>query len=113
MTLHIIIKQERRSPPRQLAQEVNADTVTPTGKLDKNGIPIVTVTPQPPQLHTMGERIDDMSNIAYAAEWDGISPYLEVAVGDIADLKRAYMGWPMVTKEEREAAQPKSSQWQA
>ena len=113
MTLHIIIKQERRSPPRQLAQEVNADIVTPTGKLDKNGMPIVTMTPQPPQLHTQGEKITDPANIAYAAYWDGVSPYVDVSAGNIADLKRKYLGWPDITKEEWEAAQPKSSQWQA
>ena len=107
MTLHIIIKTERRSPPRQLADEVNADIVTPTGKLDKNGIPIVTMTPQPPQLHTQGERLDDMSNIAYAASWDGVSPYVEVFAGKVSDIKRGYLGWPMVTKAQWEEANPK------
>ena len=99
MAYHIIIREERRKAPRQLALSMNADIRTPNGT-DANGMPKFTITPMPPQLHTMGERIDDMSNIAYAAEWDGKAPYVEVLAGNIADIKMMYMGWPSITKDQ-------------
>ena len=60
------------------------------------------------QLHSMGERIDDLvnGNILYASEWDGISPWLEVLKGSIADLKMAYAGWPMVDRATWEKENP-------
>ncbi len=69
-------------------------------------MPQFDVTPQPPQLHTQGAEIKDWSNIEYAAEWDGTSPYVEVLVGKLADIKMAYAGWPMLTKEEWDEANP-------
>lgn len=79
MTYHVIIAQERRAStpenPRQLAINVQD------------------------QLHSMGELLSGKNpNILYAAEWDGVSPYVIVLKGDIADLKMAYAGWPMVDK---------------
>lgn len=44
--------------------------------------------------------------IVYAAEWDGISPWIVVHKGNVADLKMAYLGWPMVTQEEWEVVNP-------
>jgi len=41
----------------------------------------------------MGERIEDESNIAYAAEWDGKAPYVVVLKGIISDLMMAYIGF--------------------
>ena len=78
--IHTIILAERRKAPRELAINVRD------------------------QLHSMGERIDDESNIVYAAEWDGKAPYVTVLKGDIADLKMAYAGWPMVDQVTYEAA---------
>lgn len=62
----------------------------------------------PAQIHTVAERIDDVKeeNILYAAEWDGKSPWITVHKGKIADLKMAYLGWPMVTQDEWEAEHP-------
>jgi phage major head subunit gpT-like protein len=78
MTYHVVIKQERRQAPRQLAVSVHN------------------------QLHTLGEVVNDMSNIDYAAEWDGKSPYLINEIGDRKTLKMRYLGWPEITKEEYE-----------
>lgn len=61
------------------------------------------------QLHSMGERITDESNILYAAEWDGKAPWITVLKGSIADLKLAYMGWPMVDQATYEAEHPDAS----
>lgn len=69
--IHVIIQEERRISPGELALEVEG------------------------QLHTMGERMDSDENIVYAAEWDGKSPYVTVLKGDISDIKMAYAGWPM------------------
>ncbi|CAB4199377.1 hypothetical protein UFOVP1326_41 [uncultured Caudovirales phage] len=79
--IHVTINEERRKAPRELAIEVKA------------------------QLHTMGERIDDLANIVYAAEWDGIAPYVTVLKGDISSIKMAYAGWPMVDEATWRAAQ--------
>lgn len=103
--IHCIINVERRKAPRQLAIEINNDLRTQTGT-DAKGMPVYNVTPRPPQLHSMGERIDDESNIAYAAEWDGKAPYVTVLKGSISDIKHAFMGWPMLTREEWQAANP-------
>lgn len=106
--IHAIIKEERRvstkERPRGLAQSMNNDLRT-LG-VDANGRPKCTVTSRPPQLHMMGTRIDSMDNIEYAASWDGRAPYVEVLKGDIASIKMAYAGWPMVTKAEWDAAHP-------
>ncbi len=103
--IHTMIATERRSLPRQLALAQNNDLVTPTGKTDANGMPIYTVTPRPPQLHSMGERLDNPAdaNILYAAEWDGRAPYLIVHKGAISDIKLAFAGWPMVDRATWEA----------
>ena len=79
--IHTIIKTERRSAPRELALSIAS------------------------QLHTMGERIDDMANIIYAAEWDGKAPYVTVLKGNLADINMAYAGWPMVDEATWKAAQ--------
>lgn len=97
MSIHLIIKEERRKAPRQLAQVVNADIRTPDG-VDAKGMPKFIVTPMPPQLHTMAEEINSFSNIEYAAEWDGKTPYISILKGNINDIKMAYAGWPMVDK---------------
>ena len=82
--IHTIIQTERRAAPRELAIKVQS------------------------QLHSMGARIDDPTNILYAAEWDGKAPYVTVTKGSIAGIKMAYAGWPMITKEQWIAAQPKA-----
>ena len=74
--IHTIIQTERRHAPRELAIEIKS------------------------QLHSMGERIDDESNILYAAEWDGKAPYVTVLKGDLSSIKMAYAGWPMIDKKE-------------
>ena len=98
--IHAIIKAERRvstkENPRQLALAIDTSTRDSKGK--------VLVAKE--QLHTMGERIDDASNITYAAEWDGKAPYVVVTVGNLADIKMAYMGWPMVDEATWRAANP-------
>ena len=111
--MHIIIKTEKRTPKQtnlgedrsRLALPMNADLRTPNGKTVK-GMPQFDVTPQPPQLHTMGAEIKDWSNIEYAAEWDGVSPWITVLTGDKSSIKMAYMGWPMLTKGEWDALNP-------
>ena len=79
--IHIIIEFERRSAPRELALE------------------------HQDQLHTIGERITDYSNILYAAEWDGMSPWINILKNDLPDgIKLAYAGWPMITQDQWEPA---------
>ena len=111
--MHIIIKTEKRAEHRtalgidrsRLALPMNADLRTPNGQT-VNGMPQFDVTPQPPQLHTQGAKITDWTNVAYAAEWDGISPWVTVLAGDHSSLKMRYMGWPDCTKEEWDALHP-------
>ena len=81
---HVMIQTERRSEPRQLATVANE------------------------QLHTLGEVVNhlDDPNILYAAEWDQVSPWLVLHKGSITDLKMSYAGWPSVTKDEWDAANP-------
>jgi hypothetical protein len=71
--IHVIISQERRTAPRELA-------------LVQDG-----------QLHSMCEFVTNLNDpqIVYAAEWDMVSPFIVVLKGSIADLKLAYAGWPM------------------
>lgn len=114
MTYHLIIKEERRVTGKPVSEDIakrrskvpvtsiNADIRTPDG-VDGQGNPKFIVTPMPAQLHTMAEEVTDMSNIAYAAEWDGKAPYVTVLAGDIADIKLMYFGWPSITKEQWEA----------
>lgn len=114
MTYHLIIKEERRQAdepvPEDIAKRrskvavtsINADIRTPDG-VDAKGAPKFIVTPMPAQLHTMAEEVTDYSNIAYAAEWDGKAPWITVLAGSIADLKLAYMGWPMEEQATYEA----------
>ena len=101
--MHIIIKQERRTT--RLALPINADLHTPNGKT-VNGMPQFDVTPQPPQLHMQGAEIKDWTNIEYAASWNGVDPWITVLKGDKSSIKMAYMGWPMLTKEEWDALNP-------
>jgi len=82
--IHVIIQTERRKAQRELAINIQS------------------------QLHSMGASITDPTNILYAAEWDGKAPYVIVTKGSIADIKMAYAGWPMVTKEQWTASQPKA-----
>lgn len=115
--IHLIIKEERREADEPVSEDIakrrynapvhsiNADIRTPDG-VDAKGDPKFIVTPMPPQLHTMAEEVTDMSNIVYAAEWDMKSPWVTVLAGDIADIKLAYFGWPMITKEQWDAANP-------
>ena len=111
MSFHVIIAEERRvstpENPRPLAYPMSNDLVTQTG-VDKDGFPILQVTKRPPQLHSMGERVDNLSdaNILYAAEWDGKAPYVNLLKGKIEDLRLAYSGWPMVDKAEWDADNP-------
>ena len=78
--IHIIIKTERRK--------------------DRLAIAIGT------QLHTQGSVINDWTNIAYAAEWDGKAPWITVLAGDRSTLKHQFMGWPTLTEVEWDAANP-------
>ena len=81
--IHILIKTERRNAPRELALEYQG------------------------QLHIIGEKITDYTNILYAAEWDGISSYINVLKNELPDgIKMAYAGWPMITREEYEELYP-------
>ena len=79
--IHTIIQTERRKAPRELAINVQS------------------------QLHSRGERIDDPTNILYAAEWDGVKPYVTVTKGSLASINMAYAGWPMVDEATWKAAQ--------
>lgn len=94
--IHAIIKTERRTGDRANSIAIDASTRNTKGEV---------VTPKT-QLHTMGERITDQTNIDYAAEWDGVSPYVTVLKGSIADIKMAYAGWPMIDEDAWRAANP-------
>lgn len=53
------------------------------------------------------DRFDHVAaGAVYAAKWDGKAPYVEVLVGDVHEITHAFMGWPMLTKAEWEAANP-------
>lgn len=82
---HVIIQTERRHAPRELATNVQG------------------------QLHSMGQSVADFNDpqILYAAEWDQVSPYVILHKGSIADLKMQYAGWPMISKEDWAALNPK------
>ena len=101
--IHTIIAQERRKAPRQLATAINNDLVTKRTIL---GVEQTEISPRPLQLHSMGEKVTDWRNIIYAAEWDGSSPWITVLKGNLSDLKMAYAGWPMITREEYEKTHP-------
>ena len=100
MNYHVVIKTERRVPtpdkPRELALPISSATLNADG----------TTTASAPQLHTMGSVINDMTNVVYAASWDGISPWIVVTAGKISDLTMAFAGWPMVDQATWEAANP-------
>lgn len=91
MNYHVVIQTEHRvatpEKPRELAIAIKG------------------------QLHAMGKSVADMTSpqILYAAEWDQVSPWVTVLKGSIADLKMAYAGWPMVTKEEWITSNPKTT----
>lgn len=97
MKYHVAIKTERRTDPARQANVINTDIHTQDG-LGEAGYPRVVVTPQPHQLHTIGERIDDLSNVQYASEWDESSSYITVIKGDSAAQKNFPLGWPMVSE---------------
>ena len=107
MNFHVIIAEERRvstpENPRKLATLINADLVENIG-INADGTPKLKVTPRPPQLHDMGDRIDSVNNpnLLYIAEWDLVNPYVILHKGKIADIKMAYAGWPMIDKAEWE-----------
>ena len=86
MNYHVVIKAERRvstpDKPRELALSING------------------------QLHMMGISASDLTNLNYAASWDGVSPWIVVTAGKISDLTRAYAGWPMVDQATWEVAHP-------
>lgn len=92
--IHTIIQTERRKAPRELAISID-----PTVRDIKGNV----VSTAPVQLHSMGANITDQTNILYAAEWDGVAPYVTVLKGDIASIKMAYAGWPMIDKAAWEA----------
>jgi hypothetical protein len=94
--LHVIIQTERRKAPRELAQEMVTHTRNAQGQ----------ITSTKTQLHTMGERITDPTNVVYAAEWDGKAPYVTVLKGSVADINMAYAGWPMIDEEAWKLANP-------
>jgi len=105
-----MIKEERRTPPREQAIVQNADIVVQTGT-GKDGMPTYSVTKRPPQLHmSNATAVTDTDNLLYASEWDGRSPWITVLLGSIGDLKLSPMGWPMVTEAEWTAQQ---AAWQA
>ena len=95
--IHIIIQTERRAAPRELAIRID-----PTMRNARGDV----VSTSPAQLHTMGARIDDPTNIVYAAEWDGQAPYVKVFKGSLASINMAYAGWPMVDEATWKAAHP-------
>jgi len=105
----VVIAEERRLDSR-LASPINNDLRVDTGRKDANGFPIYNVTPRPAQLHSLGERIDNLAqdNILYAAAWEPNAPFITPMKGDIADLKMFYLGWPMVSEKEWLASQPPS-----
>jgi hypothetical protein len=96
--IHTIIRAERREAPRNTAIAIDAST------RDAKGAVIAAAT----QLHDMGTKITDQANIVYAAEWDGVSPYVIVLKGDIASIKMAYAGWPMIDKAAWDLLHPPS-----
>lgn len=107
MKYHVVIEQERRAPPRDLSREINNDVITPNGRTNAFGCRAYDVTPRPPQLHTLGDRLDhpEDANILYAAEWDGRCPWVTVLKGNIAELRMQFMGWPTTASEKEWVAQ--------
>ena len=107
--------------------DVQPDTIGPGAEPNRHQVQVGTVQQEvptfttqanPPQLHTMGdsvgrwvevdglpEFVQDFSSpqIVYAAEWDGVSPYVVVHKGDINAIKMAFAGWPMMTQAEYES----------
>lgn len=57
---------------------------------------------------TVAEAPLNVTNIAYAAEWDQKSPWINVLKSNELpdDIKMTYMGWPTVTKEQYEKDNP-------
>ena len=90
--IHLILIEERRvstpEKPRELAIQVTS--FLPQVSQGKEDEAISTVT----QLHMLSEVIA-FDNVIYAAEWDGVSPYLTVLIGDVKDINMTYAGWPM------------------
>lgn len=95
---HCIIAVERRSAPRQLAWEANADIVTEASK------GVFKITPMPPQLRAMGESVTDDPNVLAAIEWDQTSPWIIAHRGAQADFKVQLLGWPLLTKAEYDSS---------
>jgi hypothetical protein len=88
--IHLILIEERRvstpEKPRELAIQVTS--FLPQVSQGKEAISTLT------QLHMLSEVIA-FDNVIYAAEWDGVSPYLTVLIGDVKDVNMTYAGWPM------------------
>ena len=82
--IHTIIAVERRKSPRELA------------------MPIVG------RLHSIGESVSSPvnANVIYAAEWDGISPWVMLLTSTAIETKDTLLGWPMVDQATWEAANP-------
>lgn len=117
MTYHIIIQQERRisteDEPRQLAQPISQ--AIPTGNTI-DGKPEYIAGPA--QLHTITSAnlsileddvlTHDFSDPQFVmvVEWDLHSPYVIQHKGDYSKRTLSYAGWPSLTKEQYDAANP-------
>ncbi len=100
---HTIIAVERRTGDR--ANSTAMSKMIPDG-IDADGKP--KYRQSAPQLHSMGSALTnkDDANILMACEWDGIAPYVIAHKGNYADVTLRFMGWPEITKEEYDAANP-------
>lgn len=90
-----------------IAVERRTEMVEVLGQL----VPVrVQATDFASQLHAKGEFLGGGyatdPQIIYAAEWDGQSPWITVLKGDNSTLMLRYAGWPEITKEEWNAANP-------
>lgn len=100
---HTIIAIERRTGLR--ATSIASRASLPDG-VDAQGKPKTRQGPE--QLHSMGEKVTNPNdpNITMIAQWDGVAPYVTVTKGDYSQINMAFMGWPMETKEQYDAANP-------
>jgi hypothetical protein len=100
---HTIIAVERRTGDR--ANSTAMSKMLPDGT-DAEGKPKFKKGPE--QLHSMGTALNNKNdtNILMACEWDGTSPFVIQHKGVYADVTMRYMGFPEITKEEYDAANP-------
>lgn len=100
---HTILAVERRTGSRTTSIANRASV--PDG-VDAQGTPKTRQGPE--QLHSMGEKVTNPNepNITMIAEWDGVAPYVTVTKGDYSQINLAFMGWPMLTKEQFDAQPP-------